>query len=292
MTIATYIPVRLIGYGVVIVIGGIVTLVIKAMSAVKTVEPTAFVPELSRIRRTFTPALAEPVGALARVVPTIEGAAIERITDTALFVNLRLGGGVFVRITPTSAEGATTLLVEGARKVKVDGLAKAEDAMLAFESALRRQLASAGFTVTTAPPVAAPAPTAAPPPAPPSPSVAPEAPLPAPRTRSLVLCFDDGTSRRIETACAVVGRAPSTRVDDAGASLVAIDDTTMSVSKTHFAVGIDDDGVWVQDRSSTNGVMIRRDGDEVVAVPERIVRVSADSTIGFGDRSVTIVVGP
>lgn len=49
----------------------------------------------------------------------------------------------------------------------------------------------------------------------------------------------------------VVGRAPV--VDDSVTRVVQITDMGRELSRTHFTFGVDDDGVWVMDRSSANG---------------------------------------
>ncbi|MBO1741032.1 FHA domain-containing protein [Leifsonia sp. TF02-11] len=49
----------------------------------------------------------------------------------------------------------------------------------------------------------------------------------------------------------VVGRAP--HVEDSVTRVVQIADLGRELSRTHFAFGLDGDGVWVMDRSSANG---------------------------------------
>lgn len=56
-------------------------------------------------------------------------------------------------------------------------------------------------------------------------------------------------------ATVVIGRDPTlSPTDGAGALVITVNDR--SVSKTHAAIGVDDDGVWVEDRHSTNGTWV------------------------------------
>ncbi|WP_407343918.1 RDD family protein [Pengzhenrongella phosphoraccumulans] len=82
---------------------------------------------------------------------------------------------------------------------------------------------------------------------------------------------------------ALVGRSPAPRAGELPPSLLleAID---QSVSKTHLAIGIDADGLWVQDRSSTNGTVVTLpDGSQILCAPEQRVRIPAGSSVAFGD---------
>lgn len=109
-----------------------------------------------------------------------------------------------------------------------------------------------------------------------------------PLTPAVALQFDDGTVRRVVTG-ALIGRGPVARAEDDGLELVTLDDPTMSVSKTHLAVGVDAAGVWVEDRNSTNGVqVVEPDGSSLKVLVGRRVRVMRGSRIHFGDRSLTV----
>ncbi|MEQ1703927.1 MAG: FHA domain-containing protein, partial [Ilumatobacteraceae bacterium] len=139
---------------------------------------------------------------------------------------------------------------------------------------------------------AAPAPPVVVPPAfaPAPPVVAPTPPPPAapPAPAGARLRFDDGASRPLALG-ALIGRSPMARAEDAGLELVAIEDSTMSVSKTHLAVGVDRDGVWVEDRNSTNGVSVQEpDGSSLAVIPGRKVRILRGSKVAFGDRWLVV----
>lgn len=112
-------------------------------------------------------------------------------------------------------------------------------------------------------------------------------PVAPPTTPKVVLVFDQGR-REVLDRTLLVGRDPSPSPTDPGAALIALNDPTMSVSKTHMAIGLDGDEVWVEDRHSTNGVSISNGGEMVKIVAGKRVRVVVGSTVRFGDRSVTV----
>ena len=68
-------------------------------------------------------------------------------------------------------------------------------------------------------------------------------------------------------------------------------DETLSLSKTHFElVPGDDRSLWVIDRHSTNGVVIRRGAQSEAVVPGERTRVRMGDVLEFGDRRLTIEV--
>ena len=109
----------------------------------------------------------------------------------------------------------------------------------------------------------------------------------------VLLQFDNGQVIRLARTVVVVGRNPVARESDAGPQLVALDDPGHSVSKTHFACGDDERGVWVEDRNSTNGTSVTdRRGRRATLTPGRRTRVAVDVTITFGDRHVVLTLDP
>jgi uncharacterized RDD family membrane protein YckC len=158
--------------------------------------------------------------------------------------------------------------------------------------------ASAPFGSSPALPLAA-----APPPPPlaarPLPSPAPPASAPSAISASLfaapavsrgaALEFDDG-GRTVFDRTVLVGRDPTAVANEPGALLVGIDDPTMSVSKTHLALGIDGDQMWAEDRHSTNGVMITTaTGEQLRLVAGRRARIEIGARLEFGDRWLKVV---
>lgn len=156
-----------------------------------------------------------------------------------------------------------------------------------------------------APAQAAPAslpPTAASPdPAPSQPVAAPEEPdwdstrmsardlgamEPAPVV-TVVLELETG-ERRLVDGPALVGRNPQA-AEGGDWILVAVDDPTRSVSKTHAELGVDPGGLWVTDRGSTNGTVVSVPGTPPrVAEPGARVRVPVGATIHVGDRRLLV----
>lgn len=71
-----------------------------------------------------------------------------------------------------------------------------------------------------------------------------------------VIVFPDGR-RRVVLGTLVVGRDPEARPGDRYPVLIAMGDEDRRMSKTHLAIGLTDSGgLWVEDRNSTNGVLL------------------------------------
>lgn len=123
------------------------------------------------------------------------------------------------------------------------------------------------------PPV--PVPVAAPP--------APQAPTPAVTGPSATLAFADG-SRVAASGTTLLGRDPAVASDDpADARLLPLADATMGLSKTHAAVTVDERGVRVTDRWSSNGTaVVGSDGDARVLDPGVPTPVPRGSTVRLG----------
>lgn len=109
------------------------------------------------------------------------------------------------------------------------------------------------------------------------------------RVAPAMLRFDTGQVVRIGGTVVVVGRNPVALDSDQDPQLVSIADPSQTVSKTHFACGQDDQGVWLEDRHSTNGTSVSDvRGRRAVLSPARRTRVPVDVTITFGDRHVAL----
>lgn len=112
----------------------------------------------------------------------------------------------------------------------------------------------------------------------------------APVTPHATLLLWDGRQVRLE-GTALVGRDPCPRDGEAAPDrLIPVDDTGRSVSKTHLVIGVDPTGVWIRDRSSTNGTVVTlADGQQVLCAAEQTVRVPSGASVAFGDYWVTVV---
>lgn len=101
------------------------------------------------------------------------------------------------------------------------------------------------------------------------------------------LVWDDGTKQALYGRT-LFGRNPT---PETGAMVTPVRDETLSLSKTHFELAPDAErALWVIDRHSTNGVVLRRGSQRQAAAPGERVRVHAGDVLEFGDRSVRIEV--
>ncbi len=152
--------------------------------------------------------------------------------------------------------------------------------------------APAGPVEATAPVSTKPEGVAAPSPAPSSPSavdpLARPAALGAPAaTRARVFAVMDSGEREPIDATIVIGRAPSAA--DPGQRLVAIADSTRSLSRTHLRIGPTRSGVWVEDAFSANGTSARLPDGRVLELPRGERRsVPPGTTLLMGERTLVL----
>lgn len=131
---------------------------------------------------------------------------------------------------------------------------------------------------------AAPAPVA---PAPVAP--APVAPaLVAPARPTWVAELEDGREL-VVAGLVLLGRNPQPRPGEEGAELVKLSDESRTVSKSHLALDVDEHGLFVVDRDSTNGsTFTTATGDSFRCVPGQVTYVGDGSVISIGDHRLTI----
>lgn len=97
------------------------------------------------------------------------------------------------------------------------------------------------------------------------------------------LVLPDGSSTTI-TSAVFVGRNPTRTTGDVEGSLLPVDDTTKSVSKTHALIEVVDGHLWVTDLNSTNGVFVTAEGqDDVFATAGERTYVPVGSDIELGE---------
>ncbi|MCV2395612.1 RDD family protein [Actinotalea sp. M2MS4P-6] len=108
------------------------------------------------------------------------------------------------------------------------------------------------------------------------------------RPRATLLLWDNRVV--VLEGTALVGRNPSPREGEAmPVQVIAVVDRGRSVSKTHLAIGVDGDGVWLRDRNSTNGTVVTlEDGQQILCAPEQKVRVPVGASVAFGDYWLTV----
>jgi pSer/pThr/pTyr-binding forkhead associated (FHA) protein len=90
-------------------------------------------------------------------------------------------------------------------------------------------------------------------------------------------------------ALGLLGRNPYAELGESHAQLIAVPDTTRTVSKTHLAYGADGGEIWVMDRHSTNGTtVIAADGRRTSCQPGVRTTVLPGQTVQFGDRTLVV----
>ncbi|WP_426521409.1 FHA domain-containing protein [Diaminobutyricibacter sp. McL0618] len=110
-------------------------------------------------------------------------------------------------------------------------------------------------------------------------TVAPEVPHAA-----FTLSFSTGETVRV-SGTGLVGRRPIAQPGEAFDQLVALDDPGRSVSKTHLEFGLEGDEMWLLDRYSGNGTIVRPPGGVVRQFePGRRYRVARGSRVEIGDQ--------
>lgn len=148
---------------------------------------------------------------------------------------------------------------------------------------------SAGAGTEWAPPAVLSSGAAAAPLAPAAPlsSAAPLAPVSEPRG-AIRLRFDDGTSLEL-LGRVLVGRAPVSEPGESVDELIALEDSSMQLSKTHALFAVDGAGAFVVDRDSRNGVrLIGSDGRGGLVAPRERIPLTAGSIVEIGGRRITI----
>jgi pSer/pThr/pTyr-binding forkhead associated (FHA) protein len=110
----------------------------------------------------------------------------------------------------------------------------------------------------------------------------------APQHRPRIwLEFDDGSVVGVRGA-GLIGRDPAPATGDSFEHLIILADDTLSVSRTHLEIGTGESGLWIRDRSSTDGSVIEMNGRRAAVPPGLRVPAPAGSTIRIGARHVTV----
>ena len=103
-----------------------------------------------------------------------------------------------------------------------------------------------------------------------------------------VLRVDSGEALELGPFC-LLGREPVARDGDPPAIFVRFDDVKLSVSKTHIAYGVDERGLWVMDRNSTNGTtVIEPSGRRVPCAPGAREYLEVGAQVQIGQRRLTV----
>jgi hypothetical protein len=102
------------------------------------------------------------------------------------------------------------------------------------------------------------------------------------------LTFSTGAVARIRAAT-LLGRRPATDGEKNTDELLAIDDDSSTISKTHARLEWQDDGLWITDRQSANGTIVDRPGQKPVELAaDQSYQLSAGDIVRLGE--VTFIV--
>lgn len=103
-----------------------------------------------------------------------------------------------------------------------------------------------------------------------------------------VAVLDDGREVPVR-GLVLLGRNPQPRPGEEGAELVKLTDQSRTVSKSHLALDVDDTGLFVVDRGSTNGSTVTTpDGRVSRCAPGEVVHVAEGSVVSMGDHWLTL----
>ena len=102
------------------------------------------------------------------------------------------------------------------------------------------------------------------------------------------LVLPDGKHYVVEKPV-LIGRDAAANAQWPGAALLSVNDPTKSVSKTHAVLEVDQEGLWVTDLDSTNGVVVRMpDGRELESTSGERVSLLPGSDVELGDFVIQI----
>lgn len=123
----------------------------------------------------------------------------------------------------------------------------------------------------------------------PTPAVVSSAPAAPPTVRQRVYLVLDSGERELVDRDLVLGRAPSSQ--DPAERLVPVPDPTRSLSRTHLRVGLDEEGIWVEDAFSANGTSARMPAGEVLELERGVRRhLPTGTVLTLGERTLTLAV--
>jgi hypothetical protein len=114
-------------------------------------------------------------------------------------------------------------------------------------------------------------------------------PAPPPGARRWVLRSQEGGMLAV-AGPTLIGRDPD---ELPGLARWPVEESAVTVSMTHARVTMSEGALWIEDLDSTNGVVIRRNGDEIVLDRRDPVKLVAGDVFLLGEYkiSVTLVVG-
>ncbi|MFD4420390.1 hypothetical protein ACFWN7_02665 [Agromyces sp. NPDC058484] len=115
-----------------------------------------------------------------------------------------------------------------------------------------------------------------------------DAPAPPRTTPRFVLTFSTGESRTV-FGTGLIGRRPLPQPGESFDQLVQIADRSLSVSKTHLEFGEHEGTLWIADRFSGNGTVVRRPDDGALRCePGRRYLVPRGSRVELAEQYFTV----
>jgi hypothetical protein len=109
------------------------------------------------------------------------------------------------------------------------------------------------------------------------------------RAQQITVTVDSG-EESVVSRLLIIGRAPSRQPHEGHASLLTVNDPSLSVSKTHLAIEADGAGLWVIDRNSTNGTWIDEGSGALRPVPpNQRTPVPPGARVLIGERVLTFI---
>jgi hypothetical protein len=121
-----------------------------------------------------------------------------------------------------------------------------------------------------------------------APPVAVPAPVPAAATPGRWRLELDGRALTVERLV-LLGRNPQRGPGEEDAELLKVKDEARTVSKTHIAIGVDAQGLFVVDRGSTNGSAVTDPhGVYRLLRADEPVRIDAGWVVAFGAHEVKV----
>lgn len=118
----------------------------------------------------------------------------------------------------------------------------------------------------------------------PVPQVAPAPPA----TVTYVVVVDSGETMSV-TGPGLIGRRPQPRDGERCDHVIALEDVSRTLSRTHARFGVDGSGFWIEDGGSANGTaVVAPDGSRVDLVPGERAVVPDGGTVHLGRRTITV----
>jgi hypothetical protein len=116
----------------------------------------------------------------------------------------------------------------------------------------------------------------------------PQASAVVPPTATYVVVVDSGEAMSV-TGPGLIGRRPQPRDGERCHHVIALEDASRTLSRTHARFGVDGSGFWIEDGGSANGTaVVAPDGSRVDLVQGERAVVPDGGTVRLGSRTITV----